>query len=109
MIPSPGSTKKRPDLQLHAATTPFGYTPNYSPGAAPTAKQTAAPVPIPTDETGSTTMPLRPRSMKELRADRERRGIDDSKHATDYRASRGGWYPPKDGEPGSKNGRRNRG
>lgn len=53
-------------------------------------------------------MPLRPKSMKEMRDDREQRGIDDSKHATDYRASRGGWYPPKNGEPGSKKGRRNR-
>lgn len=41
-------------------------------------------------------MPLRPRSMKAMREDREQRGVDDSRHATDYNSGRGGWYPAKD-------------
>ncbi|HET6634583.1 MAG TPA: hypothetical protein VFH77_06100 [Streptomyces sp.] len=56
-------------------------------------------------------MPLRPKSMKAMREDREARGIDDSRHATDYRAGRGGWYPPDRDKPvpGTSKGRRGRG
>lgn len=37
--------------------------------------------------------------MSELRESREQRGIDDSRHATDYQSSRGGWYPSNKPEP----------